>query len=243
MKYYEFGAENEKKCMLIHGMVTTWERSFAKLIPELCKNFHVIAVALDGHNPDEDSTFDSITKEARNVEQILIDDFDSKVDVVYGSSLGGTVVIQMLANNRVKITKAIIEGTYATNYDFFSGIASKLMTSLSLKLIKGEFAFILKMMGVKGKKDVEKLMYNGISEESLKNCYLSSYRYCLPEKIVTDTELQFWYGSKELYPPKFAKKVMKLLPNMMIKVFEGMGHGEVLSDYAKLAEELNRYAD
>lgn len=32
MKYFEFGQENEKTLLLLHGVFTTWKTSFEKLI-------------------------------------------------------------------------------------------------------------------------------------------------------------------------------------------------------------------
>lgn len=49
MKFYEFGTENDKKLVLIHGMSTTWKMSFGEFIEKTQATFHIIAVALDGH--------------------------------------------------------------------------------------------------------------------------------------------------------------------------------------------------
>lgn len=67
MKFYEFGTENEKTLMLLHGNATTWEMSFAKCIPVLAEKYHVIAVGLDGYDPTEDTETISDEDEAEKI--------------------------------------------------------------------------------------------------------------------------------------------------------------------------------
>lgn len=55
MKFYDFGTDNSRKLLLIHGMSTTWKMSFGEFIEKAQSEFHIIAVALDGHNPEEDT--------------------------------------------------------------------------------------------------------------------------------------------------------------------------------------------
>lgn len=48
MKFHEFGIENEKTLVLLHGVDTTWKISFGKFIELAQKEYHIIAVADDG---------------------------------------------------------------------------------------------------------------------------------------------------------------------------------------------------
>ncbi|MBO5337094.1 MAG: hypothetical protein J6A94_08225 [Lachnospiraceae bacterium] len=48
----EFGKENETTLLLLHGMCSTWEMSFRPLIELAKKEFHIIAVATDGYDPE-----------------------------------------------------------------------------------------------------------------------------------------------------------------------------------------------
>lgn len=52
MKFNEFGKENETTLLLLHGMCSTWEMSFRPLIELAKKEFHIIAVATDGYDPE-----------------------------------------------------------------------------------------------------------------------------------------------------------------------------------------------
>lgn len=74
MKFHEFGIENEKSLVLLHGVDTTWKISFGKFIELAQKEYHIIAVAEDGFNSDEpDIDAVSVTEEARKVTEYLIE--------------------------------------------------------------------------------------------------------------------------------------------------------------------------
>ena len=83
---------------------------------------------------------------------------------------------------------------------------------------------------------------NGINHLGYRDCFYTSYTYKLPEGISKiKTEIEFWYGRKETFPCKFAKKLMKQLPNMKVRVFEGYGHGEILKNTEQLVIELDKF--
>jgi len=242
MQFYEFGEENKKTLLLVHGMATTWKMSFSSLIQEASKYYHLIVVALDGHKEEEKTEFISLEDEAEKIENYIMNKHCGKLHAVYGSSLGGTIVLQILVNHKIEITKTILDSPYASDYGILSSLATKIMTALSMKMISGESKIMRKMMGIENKESVNALMYTNISKETLKNCFYTSYNYKLPEGIgKIKTEIEFWYGSKESFPCKFAKKLMKQLPNMTIRVFEGYGHGELLRNTERLVLELSKF--
>lgn len=242
MKFYEFSEKNEKTLLLVHGMATTWKMSFSSLIQEASKYYHLIVAALDGHNEGETDEFISLQEEAEKIEKYVMSKHSGKIDAVYGSSLGGAIVLQILDNNKIEITKAVLDSTYATDYGALSRLATKIMTALSMKMISGESKIMRKMMGIEDKESVNDLMYTKISKITLGNCFYTSYTYKLPEGISKiKTEIEFWYGSKETFPCKFAKKLMKQLPNMKVRVFEGYGHGEILKNTEQLVIELDKF--
>ncbi|NLW81798.1 MAG: alpha/beta hydrolase, partial [Desulfovibrionales bacterium] len=101
MKFYEFGEENKKTLLLVHGMATTWKISFSNLIQEASKYYHLIVVALDGHNEEEETEFISIEEEAEKIEKYVMNKHSGKLHAVYGSSLGGTIVLRISVNHKI----------------------------------------------------------------------------------------------------------------------------------------------
>ncbi|MFY9901998.1 MAG: hypothetical protein WAK52_05275, partial [Trichococcus sp.] len=58
------------------------------MIPLLTPHYYIVAVGLDGHNPEEESNYISGEKEAEQVEKYIQNNLGGKVDVIYASSLG-----------------------------------------------------------------------------------------------------------------------------------------------------------
>jgi len=90
MKYFEFGKENEELMVLLHGGGT----SYLGVLPtakKIAEKYHVVLLAYDGFNPSEPETeFQSLTYEARGLEDYLIENYGGKVDILYGLSYGCT---------------------------------------------------------------------------------------------------------------------------------------------------------
>lgn len=67
MRFYEFGLENDKILMLINGNATTWRMSFDKCIQKSAEKYHVIAIGLDGYDPEENTEYISDEDEANKI--------------------------------------------------------------------------------------------------------------------------------------------------------------------------------
>lgn len=240
MKFYEFGTENSKKLVLIHGMSTTWKMSFGEFIEKAQNTFHIIAVALDGHNPQEKSELISVEEEANKLESYLLEKHNGVIDVVYGASLGGTVVFHMLMGNKVKVKTAVCDGTMMLDYGIFAKPAAKFMASISSKMAKGEAKFMMKLMGIESKEVLEQKMYTGASKTTIYNSCMGCYAADIPENYSDTTAIHLWYGSKETEPPKFAAKLKKKDAKVSIKVFENYGHGGLLEYPDELLSEIKK---
>ena len=240
MKFYEFGTDNNRKLLLIHGMSTTWKMSFGEFIEKAQGKFHIIAVALDGHNLEEDTELISVVEEAQKLESYLLKKHNGEVEIIYGASLGGTVVFHMLMRNKVKVTTAICDGTMMLNYGILAKPMAKFMASVSSKMAKGEAKFMMKLMGIESKEVLEQKMYTGASKTTIYNSCMGCYAADIPENYSDATDIHLWYGSKETEPPKFATKLKKRDAKVHIKVFENYGHGSLLEYPDELLREIMR---
>lgn len=240
MRFYTFGNKENKKIMLIHGMGTTWNMSFSSLISILEKNYYVIAVSLDGYNPEESSIFDSFEKQAEKIVKYLSEECNGKIDIIYASSMGGAILI-LLSNKAIKAGTSIIDGLYADYFGGFAKTATKIMTSLTYKTMSGKSAFLMKAMGIDSQDELKKKMYIDAERETIFNCYYSTYTFKTPD-CFTD-RVHIWYGSKEKYPPKLASKIKKINKNVEIKEFNDCGHGSLLDQPEKLISEIERISE
>ena len=74
MEAVEFGIENDRKIVLIPGNMMSWKQ-FDKVIPELEKDFHVIAISTDGY--DGKSEFATSESSAISLEKYIEEKLDA----------------------------------------------------------------------------------------------------------------------------------------------------------------------
>ena len=107
MKVYEFGKEHMKNFVMFQCAAEPWW-AFKASAEEAAKDFHVYLMIADGH--DELGTeFISLEKYARDAASYLRAQGVSRVDAMYGVSMGGAAVIRFLATEDIPVEKAIID--------------------------------------------------------------------------------------------------------------------------------------
>ena len=109
MTIHEFGKDNDKVVVLLHPSVVMWDY-FEYVIPLMEKKYHLIIPAIPGYDPDNKSDFTSVEDIAAELEDWLIKHGLSDATCLYGCSMGGSVVVRMLADNRLNIRSAVIDG-------------------------------------------------------------------------------------------------------------------------------------
>ena len=107
MTVIEFGKHNEDTVLLLHGGGLSWwnYREVAKLLE---KDYHVILPVLDGH-ADSDAAFTTIEDNTARLISYIDTHFGGQVTVLGGLSLGGQVVLEMLAQRPDICRYALIE--------------------------------------------------------------------------------------------------------------------------------------
>lgn len=94
MTIHEYGTDNQQVIVLVHPSVVMWD-FFEYLIPLLKEEYHLIVPALPGYdeeNPKED--FTSVEEIADELAKWLTEHKINTVDILYGCSMGGAVVLK-----------------------------------------------------------------------------------------------------------------------------------------------------
>lgn len=232
MNVYEFGPENDRTLVMIHGACMSWDM-FRESIDDLKTDFHVLAVAVPGHDLKTDEEFTSVEEISEQIEVELISRDCQKIDILYGLSMGGGFVIRMLANNRICVKHAVIDAGI-TPYEL-----PRLVTRLIL--LKD---FLMTEWGKHSKKALalafppEKYTQEGIdymyevmrhmSAKTIWNVFDSTDNYSMPDFFPSlKTSIDYWYGQDE----KKARKldiawVKKHMPGVCFRELPGMDHGQ-----------------
>lgn len=105
---HEYGLNNEKIVVLIHPSCVMWNY-FDFVIALLKDNCHIIVPALPGYDEEHPKeNFTSVEKIADDIADILIAKNIETIDVLYGCSMGGSIVLRMLVTRKIGIKNAIL---------------------------------------------------------------------------------------------------------------------------------------
>lgn len=245
MKFHEFGSQNQRTVMLIHGLATTWKMSFGLVIPLLAEHYHVIAAGLDGHDPDEGTDYINGETEAEQVEAYLLAYQGGCIDVIYGASLGCVTALLTAYRRHVNVKNIILDGTVDMSLGILNRPASKIAGWFGEQVFKGKMNWFLKLGGITPEM-LDKLLYPGISRITLENAFYdgaSLFNRVSQMEPYWGSRLACWYGTREKPAAKGAKKIRQAFPNGEDTLFPGFGHGEILLHPKQFCEALERFVN
>lgn len=251
MKFYEFGIENKKTLILLHGNATTWNMSFGKCIPILAESYHVVAVGLDGFDPTENSEYVSGEDEAEKIIRFILDHSGGEVCAIYGASLGCLPAFFVSVSGRVNVEHLILDGAEDISFGIANPIMTKLIPKIEKwivnKVVKGEFKLLIKMMGMEEftPEMLSEMIYTGASVKTLENATIAGATFYSKKinRIAPQLNIKAtcWYGAKERNMKKAVLRLKKVFPTLEVKAFEGYGHGEILRHPEQLKDEIDGF--
>ena len=201
MRFLVFGNKSNKAIILIHGYGISW-KMWMPHIDVFIKDYFVIVPILDGHDTENSSTFTTVEKAATDIIDYVTQIYGEHIFAICGASLGATIGVDVLAQDRLKVDKAIIDGGPVVPMN-------KLLLSFSIK------TRIIQAHRMKKRSKLTRYMFNRtffskemvdeimrigaiMTDESCRNLHLSAFGYSLPASIANvETDITYWYGSKE----------------------------------------------
>lgn len=250
MKYFEFGQQNEKLMVMLHGGGVCY-KGVIPVAEQLSKDFHVIVVAYDGFNPSEPETeFTSVMDEAKRLGDYIIRHHSGKIDILYALSYGCRVLLEVLADKRLTITTAIADGMSTREYPRIKSKLGKdvycfFFTSL-FYLMMGKAGplrkrFLARITG-RTVQEAERLLYQQATWRSWKN-----QDYCLIDRPIDfsafkRTDMHIWHGVNSSVEKKLAKDIRKWQDAgyaFTYKAFHDVGHGGLAGEHTdRFMEEI-----
>ncbi|HQC54826.1 MAG TPA: alpha/beta hydrolase [Clostridia bacterium] len=239
MRIHEFGKNNDKVIVLIHPAVVMWD--YYEYVISLLKNdYRIIVPVLPGYdltNPKKH--FTSVEEIASELADILIEKEIETIDVLYGCSMGGSVVLKMLNDKKITVKNAICDGGI-TPYKLpwiatrFIAIRDFLMVSIGkvcgYKLLKKAFS-----TDEYSEEDI-KYIHNVLrfmSYKTIWRTFESCNNYKMDKNIPEyEGHLEYWYGDKEEKDRAWdIKYVKEAFPNVKFVKLKNIGHGSMASLY------------
>lgn len=247
MTIHEYGTDKEKVIILVHPSVVMWDY-FEYVIPQLAENYHLIIPALPGYDEEDPSeNFTSIEEIADNLAKWLLARKLNTVELIYGCSMGGSIVLRMIANQQITVKNVVCDGGI-TPYQLpwictrFLAVRDFLMISMGkiggLGLLEKAFS-----TDEYSKEDLKYIsgVLHFISYQTIWHTFESCNNYTMPKSIPEYSgKFQYWYGDKEEKERTAdIKYVKERFPHMEFIKFSDMGHASMASLYPqKMIEQI-----
>ena len=243
MKVIEYGKENEKVIMLLHGGGLSWW-NYKEAAEYLKNDFHVVLPILDGH-ADSDRDFTKIEDNAKEIITYIDKKFAGSVTFIGGLSLGGQILVEILSQRADICQAALIESALIFPMKMTHCLV-KPMLDMSYGLIKKEWFAKLQFASLKIKTELYEAYYRDtckISKENMTAFLKANSNYQLKESIhKTKAKVHICVGEKEQkIMIQSAKKLHEQIKNSSLEILKGLHHGEYSINYGKeYAEKITR---
>ena len=251
MTIHEFGRENRKVIVLIHPSMVMWDY-FEYVIPLMQDRYHLIIPALPGYDKDVRGDFTSVEEIAGELAGWLISHGHTSIACIYGCSMGGAVIVRFLADNRINVKSAVIDG----------GITPYQLPWIATRFLAVRDFLMIYMGKLGGIKLLEKAFSTDeYSEEDLKyvagvlqfvsaktiwRTFESCNNYKMPKPVYTDCgRIEYWFSEKEEKDRKWDIRYMRnQFPKTKFRRLSGVGHGGLAAlQPERLARGLERAMD
>ena len=243
MQYVEYGNQNPETIILLHGGGLTWW-NYREVAQLLANKYHVVLPLLDGH-ADSDAHFSSIEENAARVIAFIDEHFDGNILALGGLSLGGQVVVEMLAQRPDICKAALIESALVKPMKLAHALVGPTF-GMSYGLIKQKWFAKLQAtyLGIPQKlfddyyRDTCK-----ITKEDMIAFLQSNSAYSIkPALQDTQAKVHIVFGSKEQASIRASGEMLhQMIPNSTLESLSGFRHGELSlnhpEQYATLLKE------
>ena len=232
MIFHEFGCENEKILLMFHGSCMTWDM-YEEAIGVMAEKIHVIIPAITGHDVSIKEDFTSVEEVVSKTEDWLIKRGYQQIEGIYGLSMGGGMAIRLLANQRILVKYAVIDGGI-TPYQLPLVITRLIVVRDFLMIGAGKNSKRL-LSRVFNPEKYQQEIIDGVYQvlrhynaRSIWRVFESSNNYSMPDPVPQlNTQIEYWYGEYERKDRNWdIKYVKKIWPKTTFKNIPDVSHGE-----------------
>lgn len=237
MKFHEFGDPSAPAIMLIHGGGNAWW-NYLRQARELAGRYRVVLPTLDGHGEEFATPYVSTEDAADKLLAYIDGQCGGSVFALGGVSLGGQIVMELLARRPDVAEKAIIDGSLCIPQPFmarcciaFARLGRPLL--FSERACRWQISSMNRMLPEKMRypddiaahylRDMPRLPASTLT--AMYRTYMQSYT--LKEGVRnTKAQVMYWYGEKEMKCVKeSARRFQAFVPSCEVHEAKGCGHG------------------
>lgn len=228
MKFVEVGQENQDVIVLLHGGGLSWWQYQAQM-DLLCENYHVVLPILDGH-AGSDADFTSIEDNAKRLLDYIDKTYGGSVFLIAGLSLGGQILLEMLALRKDVCQYAIVESAAIIPDKLTAGLVAPLF-SMSFPLIKKKWFAKMQFRYLGIRADLFEHYYEdtvNLSKQNLIAFTKASSLYQVKKNLKNSlARVRIIVGEKETKKMHASARYLHdLLPDSRLKIKAGLAHGQ-----------------
>ncbi len=231
MNFHTFGDPANPALLLIHGVLNPWQ-TLEEISQHFSTRYYVIIPALDAHEEEKATDFESIAVQAEKLEDYISENLGGRIFAAAGFSMGGAIAALLWKNGIISMEKLILDGAPLTGYP---SLAEKIMTNNYINIIHSS-----KKRDPKTIENFKKYFLpekyldsylkiaDNMSDSSVKNMVASIGKsdFFRNPPSQDNTEILFIHGTKgnEIISKAAARKLKKLCPKMKVHCFKGYAH-------------------
>ncbi|SEP91892.1 Pimeloyl-ACP methyl ester carboxylesterase [Streptococcus equinus] len=228
MKVVEVGQENQDVIVLLHGGGLSWWQYQAQM-DVLCENYHVVLPILDGH-AGSDADFTSIEDNAKRLLDYIDKTYGGSVFLIAGLSLGGQILLEMLALRKDICQYAIVESAAIIPDKLTAGLVAPLF-SMSFPLIKKKWFAKMQFRYLGIRADLFEHYYEDtvkLSKQNLIAFTKASSLYQVKKNLKNSlARVRIIVGEKETKKMHASARYLHdLLPDSRLEIKAGLAHGQ-----------------
>jgi len=255
MKIYEFGEANEQIFVMFQCAAEPWW-VFKASAEAVAKDYHVYLFIADGHD-EQGTDFVSIEKNVKDAAAFLRGRGISRIDVMYGVSMGGASTVRFLATENIPVKKAIIDAGI-TPYPYPKWICRLIALRDWVEIMLATKSYAIMKLAMPPERWTPKgedpeTHYRRIfafekhhfTSKTIWNVFWSTNNYSMPDPVpVVSTDIEYWYGEEE----KKARRddmayVCRIYPQTVLREFAGLAHAELVMMFPeRFYNEIMRFA-
>ena len=244
MYYIEYGQENDRVILLLHGGGLSWW-NYREAAEKLSADYRVILPVLDGH-AQSGCDFVSIEENAAGIIRLIDERFGGSVLLIGGLSLGGQIALEILSQKKDVCQYALIESAPVVPSKLTYAMIKPVFGSC-YGLIKRRWFAKLQFKSLRMKPELFEEYFRDTCEISKANMIAFLEANALygikPSIAASSAKLCVFVGGKEKrVMQKSAKIIHETLRGSSRQVLPGLYHGEFSihhsEDYVKRMLEI-----
>lgn len=231
----EYGRENSEVIILLHGGGLSWwnYRDAAELLKE---RFHVVLPVLDGH-AESGTAFTTIQDNADRLIAYIDETLSGHVLLIAGVSLGGQVLLEILARRSSICDYAVIESALVCPMKLTAALIRPSF-ALCYPLISKRWFARLQFHSLKINPALFDLYYRDttrIAKDDLIAFMIANSLYRVSDALARSSAkaLVLVGGKERPIMKKSAESIAAHIPASSMEVLRGLHHGEFSMNYAE----------